>query len=123
MWTCGKCAYAYNPVRAANCDICKRSRSPGSNGGRRSRSHSRENKSAMANHNNNGLEDDFQFVSKELLNRVVEGCSDGEVENGEGEEVWSCHRCTLENPGEILACLACGAKRVSVPDCTVSTVK
>ncbi len=84
MWSCVKCSFAYNKVEAVKCEVCNAERAQSS----------KPTETAL-----NG---DFQLIK-------------GERENGDVQaeiKEWICKRCTLENPGQALTCLACGGSKL-----------
>ncbi len=90
MWTCWKCSYAYNPVKSANCEICKLPRPPNARDKpaaaaaaatksvppRRRRERDAMNGSGGGS-GGGDLEEDFQLVTGDLTSRALVGnCSD-----------------------------------------------
>jgi hypothetical protein len=49
---------------------------------------------------------DFQMITSDL----VSGYQDNN--NDESDDCWICKRCTLENPGPAIVCLACGRSKI-----------
>jgi len=94
MWTCTKCSFAYNKVEATKCEVCYVQRAlpkedlPGSD--------------VLAS-----SDSDIALVNSEVIK--VEDTNfevDAEIKD------WSCKRCTLENPGEMSICQACGGSKL-----------
>lgn len=95
MWTCTKCAYAYNKVEMAKCEVCHLTRTPSSTNLKKEE---------------HSLDGDFQLVTSDLI-RVSDSNDEVEGQHDKKRDQWVCKRCTLENPGPASVCLACGGSK------------